>query len=178
MFPAGGCSGAVERSWSEDVALDDGRVIVIDRYVKFTQSNAFGGGAYSSTDLESSLSFRDELSSLPAWSVPLVPTVLYQDSSSGEWVIVATTGNCDTWFEGGSPVPPYWEYRLKNGKWSQSRLSTSSIGRSTNLFFDYEPSSPARRISVDIKSHWLSTHDFAKDYLKVGADIKVNCMQR
>jgi hypothetical protein len=150
-------------------------VIVIDRYVKFTQSNAFGGGAYSSTDLESRLSFRDELSSLPAWSAPLVPIVISQDKSGMEWVIVATTSNCDTWYEHGKPLPPYWEYRLRDGKWRESTLSRSSIGRATNLFFDYEPRSPARKLSLDLKRHVIKSNDFAKKYLGVDSDVKTRC---
>jgi hypothetical protein len=175
LIPVGGCSGVAERSWTEDVALDDGRVIVIDRYVKLKQSNALGGGAYSSTDLESKLTFRDEMSALPAWSVPLVPIVLFHDQPAGEWVIVATTGNCDTWYEHGKPLPPYWEYRLRNGKWLESKLSKASIGRKSNLFFDYESKVPAKRLTQEIKHHVIATNDFAKDYLGVNADIKMNC---
>jgi hypothetical protein len=178
LLPMSGCAGEFERRWTEEVELDDGKVIEVSRYVKFTESNSISGDAYSSTGLESTLNFKGEFSELPTWSVPLVPILLYRDMTKSEWVIVATTSNCDTWYDHGSPVPPYWEYRLKNGKWSESKLSMSSIGRATNLFFDFEPSLPARRMSVDIKNRWLSAHDFAKDYLKIEADIKVNCMQR
>ena len=169
------CSGVVQRNWSEEVALDDGRIIAIDRYVRFSTSNSLAGDAYRSTDLESELEFRKELSSLPPWSFPLVPIVLYQDQSSAEWVIVTTTGNCDTLYKYGYPLPPYWEFRLRGDKWVMNPLSAASMGRKTNLFFDYEPLLPVRKITPVIKEHQIEIHNYSKDYLSVDPNAGTNC---
>jgi hypothetical protein len=179
LLPLSGCAGEVERRWSEEVELDGGKSIVIDRYVKFSQSNSLAGDAYSSTDFESKLVFKDELTALPSWDIALVPIVLDQDPETHEWVIVATTSNCDTWYEKGGPVPPYWEYRLSGDRWiPQKKLSEASIGRKTNRFFNYEPDLPARRLSRQLKAEILRKNDFAKKYLSVVGDMKRTCMKR
>ena len=171
-----GCDGVKRRHWSEEVTLDDGHRIVIERFVKFQTSNALGGGAYGSTDLESTLRFRGELSELPAWDVPLVPLVLFKEHATNEWVVVATTGNCDTWYERGEPVPPYWEYRLRGGTWLLSVLSKDSVGRKSNLFFDYEPSDPRTVVTEKIKHRAIATNEFSPGYLSIRAEEKTNCM--
>jgi hypothetical protein len=169
------CSGVVERDWSEEVALDDGRIVAIDRYVKFSTSNSLAGDAFSSKDLESELSFRGQLSSLTSWNFSFVPLVLYQDRPSGEWVIVASTSNCDTLRENGNPQLPYWEFRLKGNKWSRAELSPTSMGRKTNLFFDYEPSLPVRKITPVIKEYQISIHHYGTDYLSIDPKADSNC---
>jgi hypothetical protein len=169
-----GCSGIADRGWSEEVDLDDGQLLVIDRYVKFQSSHSIAGDAHSSTDLESTLAFPKSLG-LATWSAPLVPILLYRDPAANEWVIVATTSNCDTWYLEGKPEPPYWEFRHQSGKWLRSRVSGASIGRKTNLFFDFRPSLPARKISRELKAYVLGSKDYAKKYLSVDATVTTNC---
>lgn len=178
LLPVSGCTGEVERRWTEDVELDGGKVIEVDRHVKFTESNSISGDAYSSTNLESALTFKGELSELPAWSVPLVPILLYRDMTKSEWVIVAVTSSCDVWADRGSPVPPYWEFRLISGRWAESPLSQASIGRRTNLFFDYEPDLPTHKISVAIKKQVVQRNDFGNKYLSIVGDMKRPCTPR
>jgi len=175
VAPTSGCTGYVERKWSEEVVLDDGSIIVVDRYVKFQESNSPAGDAYNSTNIKGTLAFTGKQAELPKWDVPLTPIVLYRDVQPEEWVIVATTSNCDTWYERGRPEPPYWEFRLRNGKWTTSQLSDTSIGRKTNLFFGYEPNLPAKRIGVELKTQILANNDFAAKYRSVVADLKSRC---
>ncbi|HEV7605967.1 MAG TPA: hypothetical protein VGO61_01415 [Steroidobacteraceae bacterium] len=170
-----GCDGTVERAWSEEVQLDDGSVLVVDRYVKFKESNSLAGDAYSSTSIKSTLAFTGEQSGFPEWDVPLTPIVLYRDAVRNEWVVVSTTSNCDTWYARDKPIPPYWEFRLRNGKWSASQLSHESIGRKANLFFRYESALPAKKIGVDLKTKILASSDFAAKYRSVVADLKSRC---
>jgi hypothetical protein len=172
LVPLDGCAGTTDRRWSEEVLLSDGSVIVVDRFVKFQSSNSLAGDAYSSTDLKSTLTFTKKLSSTAAWDAPLVPIVLYRDETTKELVIVATTGNCDTWYQLGSPVPPYWEYRLQGNKWIKMKTVESSFGRKANLFFNYESALPAQMITSDIKDHVIASHDFAKDFLSVDQGAK------
>lgn len=178
LLPIAGCSGNVERKWSEEVELDDGKVIVIDRFAMFKESNSLAGDAYNATDLTSRLGFQGELEALPVWSDVLVPILLYHDVGSQQWVIVATTSNCDTWYQNGGPVPPYWEYRISDGKWLKTSLSETSIGRKTNLFFSYVPDLPARKLSREMKNDVLKQNDFEKKYLSIVGDLKRDCMKR
>lgn len=178
LLPASGCTGEVERRWTEEVEVDDGKDIEVDRYVRFTESNSISGDAYSSTNLASTLRFKGELSELPTWSVPLVPVLLYRDMKTSEWVIVAVTSSCEVWADRGSPVPPYWEFRLINGKWNEHPLSQASIGRKTNLFFDYEPDLPTHKISVAVKKQVIRRNDFGKKYLSIVGDMTRPCTPR
>jgi hypothetical protein len=144
LMLAGGCdflTGHRERAWSEDVDID-GRTAVIDRRVRFKVSDSLAGDAYNKTETSSTLSFRDDLSELPDWNVPLIPLLLYRDSATREWVIVATTSDCHVWSQRGSPDRPYWEYRLKGATWAEVPLSETSVGRKTNLYFKYDKEVP------------------------------------
>jgi hypothetical protein len=139
------------RSWSEEVALDDGTVITIDRHVEQLMSSAIGGSAFSATETTSTLAFRGDLAALPQWNVPLMPLVLYRDSESAEWVIVATSTTCEVWYRRGMPEGHYWEFRLRGTEWIEVPLSEMSFGRRTNLLFEYAEPLPAKHITLSTK---------------------------
>jgi hypothetical protein len=178
IVPSGGCADVVERRWSEVVDIGSGKTIVVDRSVHFRGSNSLSGDAYSSTNLSSKLVFTNDLSNLPPWEGPLVALVLYFDESAGEWVVVAATYSCDTWAELGSPAPPYWEYRLKGGKWTLTPLSENSLGRESNLFFHFEPPLPSNYLSLELKAQVLQKNHFAREYRGIWRDSKSNCTRR
>jgi hypothetical protein len=170
-----GCSSGDEEHWSEEVQLDDGSRIVIERDVKFATSNSMSGDAFSSTDLGSKLIFPKDLGAIPAWEGVLVPIVLYHDENSKEWVIVATTSNCSTWYEQGKPKPPYWEFRLKQNSWESVQLSKVSLDRKTNLFFNYEAGLPARKLTSETKDQILASKAFSDRWRSVSASVKTKC---
>lgn len=122
------------RAWTEDVSIDD-RAIVIERTAVLRETNALGGSAYNAVETSATLRFADQPAAPPTWDYPLIPLLLYRDTS-GEWVIVATTTSCDTWRSRGKPPSLYWEFRSSGGPWTEVPLSPASIGRRTNLLFD------------------------------------------
>ena len=134
-----GCSSSnrEERSWTEDVQLEDGSIVGIERYVAFDATNAMGGGAYNAVEVKATLKFTGELASLPEWDYPRAALVLYRSNETGNWVIVATSSSHEIWTASGRPSPPYWQYALVNGVWSEVALSQESIGKKTNLFYSY-----------------------------------------
>lgn len=170
--------GKGSRTWSEEVELGDGSLIVVLRDVKFTSSNSWAGDAYSATTIRSTLSFRDDLASLPIWNFPLEPLLLYRDEVAKEWVIVVTTNSCDTWADWGSPSSPYWEFRLRHGKWLRTELSRASIGRKTNLFFNYEPGVPAGNLTRELKAQSIRGIAFAKEYRSIDASMTSTARRR
>jgi hypothetical protein len=169
--------GARTANWTEDVALEDGTTLVIKRTVTFTESGALGGGAYNSTELASTMTFTGSLASLPMWSVPLEPMVLYRDrSKNGQWVIVATTTTCDIWNRRGEPKPPYWEFRLGALGWEEEPVSPTSFDRPANLFQDYT------RLDELYDSHYVhpgetraSIEQAGEQYRNVSAQAHSNC---
>jgi hypothetical protein len=133
-----GFGGPTQKKWTEDVLLDDGSTIVIKRTATFMESSAWSGGSYSAVESGATLAFTGTLETLSAWTVPLIPMVLYKDPAArGQWVIVATTTSCEVWNARGGPVPPYWEYRLTDNDWKEVSLSESSLDRPANLFTGY-----------------------------------------
>jgi len=140
------------RTWSEEVALDDGSVITIDRHVEQLMSSAIGGSAFSATETTSTLAFRGGLAELPRWNVPLMPLVLYRDSESAEWVIVATSTTCEVWYRRGMPESHYWEFRLRGTEWIEVPVAETSFGRRTNLLFEYAQPLPAKHITLSAKA--------------------------
>lgn len=178
LLIAVGCepnTGDIVRVWSEDVALDDGRVIRIDRRVAFTGSNALGGGAYSATETDATLSFRGNLAQLPDWRAALMPLVLYRSESPSTWVVVAKTPRCEVWVKRGKPMPPYWEFRLAGEVWVEVPLSDESIGRKTNLVFMYNSPLPANHISLETKAQLQSDDRISESYLSIASDLPTYC---
>lgn len=176
LLTAIGCApGKVTREWSEEVALDDGRLVTIDRRVQFQESNSLAGDAYNATETSSTISFRDELSILAKWDAPLVPILLYQDKSADEWVIVATTSSCEVWSARGSPRPPYWEFRQKPKGWQPHSLSPSSFERKSNLFFAYDSGLPAKHITSSLTNQSRDDVRVYSDYKVISANAKSNC---
>lgn len=145
-----------DRTWSEDVALDDGSVITIDRHVEQLMSSSIGGSGFSATETTSTLAFRGDLAALPQWDVPLMPLVLYRESESSEWVIVATSTTCEVWYRRGMPEGHYWEFRLRGTEWIEVPLSETSFGRKTNLLFEYTEPLPAKHITLETKAQLQS----------------------
>jgi hypothetical protein len=165
----------VERSWTEDVLLDDGTTILIKRYVKFNESDAWTGGAYNAVEWKSRIQFTGALADLPAWDQPFMALVLYKDGTTNEWVVVATTTSCERWSSRGRPSSPYWEYRLKDGQWTAVPLTVASNGHHTNLFINYHPTLNIAHITVTDKNTSLSDPMIYKPYLSIDANVVSNC---
>jgi hypothetical protein len=123
-------------TWTEDVTFD-ARSVRVRRVVTVKESNSWSGDAYNAVETLSRIEFMDELASLPQWNVPLRPVAMYQDATTDEWVVVASTTSCQVWHAAGKPKPPYWEYRLRERGWQQVPLSQASLGRAANLAQDY-----------------------------------------
>jgi hypothetical protein len=178
LVVAAGCeqlTGHAVRDWSEDVALDDGRTVLIERHVEFDSSNSLAGDAYSSRETKSRITFQGELASLPPWDVPLIPQVLYQDAATSEWVVVATTTNCDTWRARHEPQPMYWEFRLRGSAWVESPVSESSFGRSTNLFTGYEPRLSTSHVTIATTKRYIAHPALYQSLKSIRADGRANC---
>jgi hypothetical protein len=147
-----GCSEKLTtKRWMEDVKLDDGTIIQVQREVTFNESNALGGGAYNSVEQASTIHFTGNLENFPPWSVPLLAHTLYKDTSTQEWVVVAITSSCDVWHARGAPNPPYWEYRLGSHGWRQVPLSAASVGHRSNLLRRYQKDLPTGTITLSQK---------------------------
>lgn len=161
-----GCSSSnrEERSWTEEVQLEDGSTVGIERHVVFDATNAMGGGAYNAVEVESTLRFRGELVALPEWNVPLIPLLLYKSVSGDKWTIVAKSSSCEVWASRGKPIPPYWQFELDESGWREVPLTCDSVGRSTNLHHAYHAADGLPHVSLARKARITGDPLIAQSY--------------
>jgi hypothetical protein len=166
------CSSADqgERSWTEDVLLDDGTTVQIERHVAFDETNAAGGGVYNAVERKAALQFTGELAGLPAWDYPRMALVLYRSKETRNWIIVAASTSCEVWLSDGAPRPPYWEYELVDGSWRKVSLRQESIGRSPNLFYRYANLEFGPHVSGHTKQQLQSDPRIADIYRSISSN--------
>lgn len=165
-----GCDNVETRAWTEDVLLEDGTQVQVERSVRFTEHNSLSGDAYGTLDEQATLTIHLHDRLLPAWDVPLVPLLLFKEHVD-EWVIVARSADCETWYQRGRPKPPYWEFRLRHGEWIEVPLSLRSLGRRANLFSEYRGPTQSH-VSLQDKESILSDPTIARSYTSIDADAK------
>ncbi|HMN45977.1 MAG TPA: hypothetical protein PKE27_15475 [Povalibacter sp.] len=165
------------REWTEDVLLSPDRVIQVRRTVVFDESNSLAGDAYNAVEREATLSFTGDLAHLPVWKQPLMALVLYQDPSTREWIVVATTTSCDVWRSRGKPEPPYWEFRLADGGWQEMPLSDSSIGHPVNLLHRYQRRSEKNHVTISDRGRLEASSNIGREYREIVREQKVHCMR-
>lgn len=143
-----GCGdGSTTKRWREDVKLDDGTIVNVERSMTYSESRALGGDAYNLIEKAAELRVPDA----PAWQGDLRPLVLYRDSATGQWVLVTITSDCRTWMKNGMPNPPYWEYRTFADGWRATPLSAASVGRERNLLSEYQQKLPSIHVTIEAK---------------------------
>ena len=174
---AAGCeflTGEAVREWSEEVAVER-RVVTVERRVEFAKNRSLAGDYYADTTRRSTLVIRDGSVALPAWTDVLLPLVLYQDTGTIEWVLVASTTDCQTYRQRGRPKPTYWEFRLRGPTWVEAPLSSTSLERKTNLLYLYDDPLPTRHFTVASKARFQSSARTDERYLSIKPDSSFNC---
>jgi hypothetical protein len=128
-----------EFRYDETVQLAAGDTVRIRRHVKFLQPGIGGGmkELRAKAFKFSTLQILPESPEVPVWSAPLVPIVLDRDPENGEWVLIASTDNCDVAWDNGNPVPMYWGFRLRAGEWFRAPIPEVFFNRTANLFADF-----------------------------------------
>jgi len=167
-------TGEAVREWSEEVAVER-RVVTVERRVEFAKNRSLAGDYYADTTRRSTLVIRDGSVALPAWTDVLLPLVLYQDTGTIEWVLVASTTDCQTYRQRGRPKPTYWEFRLRGPTWVEAPLSSTSLERKTNLLYLYDDPLPTRHFTVASKTRFQSSARTDERYLSIKPDSSFNC---
>lgn len=121
-------------TWHEEVQLQTGEVIVIQRTAKFS-GNPMPGGGGESSNKEMTIEFKSpgQPDNPARWRGLHVPMILDRDPDTHEWVIVAASYQCESWIDRGSPPSPYVTYRYREGKWMEHTLDSKWIGRDANV---------------------------------------------
>ena len=113
-----GCSGKQTYRWQEEVLLQDGRVIVIDRSVRTGEVPVEIGQAPGESDY--TLTFRTSNGSRVTWDGGrdrFVPIIL--DFVDGMPYVVALGATGLVYVAEGCPAPPYFFFRWTAGEWKR-----------------------------------------------------------
>lgn len=125
--------GDVSLAWSEQIVLQDGPTLVVQRGVI---GNSFGRSRTRPEDwlpTSFSLDISKALSEAPIWRSSLRPLLLDTVTPSGNPVVVAEPKTCGEWYQLGKPNPPFVAYELRHGTWTQIEVPSQFLGRSPNL---------------------------------------------
>ncbi len=159
--------GRSDLSWTEEVQLQSGEVIVVHRTAKTKAFGELGGsGGWENQGMALEILTPKKSDNPPIWSYPFVPLVFDQDPETKEWFVVATFYSCTSWYELGRPKLPYTEYRLKRGAWVQQTLSAALIGRKGNMLTDIRSSGEPNH-TLASKAERMADGRIAPKYRKV-----------
>jgi hypothetical protein len=83
----------------------------------------------------------------------MLPIYLDKDSSTDEWVIIASSDSCDFWLRNARPRPPYWAFRLRDGEWLRDAIPKEFVGRKANLFVGVQITDESEKLSRELRAN-------------------------
>ncbi|MBX5460808.1 MAG: hypothetical protein IRZ28_06915 [Steroidobacteraceae bacterium] len=122
-------------SWREEVELSGGRVITVERTVTWQDVTPWGQSkSYLTRSLTIEILTESGRAAAPIWRAERERVLLLDwDSSNREYILVTYPANCSRYREAGRPQPPYIQYRLRNGEWTQVPFEAELVGRRANM---------------------------------------------
>ena len=146
-----GC-GKVDTSWTEDVALQDGTLLVLKRGAQGKKLGEIGGsGGWENTQMTLEIESPKVATNPPIWSERWVPMLLDYDAQAKEWFVVATFYTCTDWYDLGRPKLPYIAYNTNGGRWEQVPLSPDLFGRKANLLTGPRSGGEPKHVTIEEK---------------------------
>lgn len=147
-----GC-GKVDIKWTEELVLEDGRTLLLNRSAQGKTIGELGGsGGWEATQMTLEVETPKSPLNPPTWSQRWVPMLFDYDAKTKEWFVVATFYTCTDWYDLGRPKLPYIEYRARNGRWVEVPLSDSLFGRKSNLLTGMRADGKPKHVTVDFKN--------------------------
>lgn len=169
----------IDNHWVEQVRLDDGTVISIDREASYTYlPKVLLAESSGLTNIKLSINIPTTIfaSAPPTWEFNAIPLLLDYDKQKNTWFIVATGMYCNSWESAGYPPYRQWQYELKDNKWIVVPLDQKLLGRTTNIYLDfmgYDNELP-KLVTLDYKDQYFKTIPSysSRKYIKLE---KTNC---
>lgn len=126
--------GQSSLSWTEEIKLQSGEVIVVQRTAKTKDFGEVGGpGGWENEGMTLEILKPKKPDNPVKWDFPFVPLIYDYDAQNKEWFVVATFYSCKSWYALGKPSLPYTEFRLKGDHWVMQPLTPALIGREGNV---------------------------------------------
>lgn len=147
------CAPDEHASWREEVELSDGRVITVERTVTWDDVTPWGQSkSYLTRSVTIEILTESGTSAAPTWRAESERALLLDwDSSNREYILVTYPLNCSRYREAGRPQPPYIQYRLRNGEWTQVPFETELVGRRANVLVYPRPSHERGLLTISQK---------------------------
>jgi hypothetical protein len=169
----GGVGGLGAPEWKEEVALHDGRILLVNRSVQLVS-----GESFHSMEGARRLTFADPTTGQPViWESPgqtglrLRPMLL--DIEGGRLFLVTMAQSGPDYETFGCPTPPYIVFRHEGGTWV--RVPVADLPRSLTKM-NLLPNSPREGdrspgstvVGADAAARFYRTHFFGDDYALYG----------
>lgn len=152
LFLLSAC-GKVDIAWTEDVALQDGTVLLVKRTAQGKKIGEIGGtGGWEVTQMTLEVMAPATPTRPPIWADRWVPMLLDRDAHTGEWFLIATFYTCTDWYDLGRPKLPYVAYETRNGHWEKVRLRSEWFGRKNNLLTGPSSGGEPKHLTVEEKA--------------------------
>jgi hypothetical protein len=144
------CARPEVTSWQEDVQLSDGRTIRVAREVVWRTTHPMGESKIYMTAATTMRPSADRpVTALPEWKGNGEMLLLLDvDEQTKSFLLVTYPATCPRFNAGGRPDPPYFEYRVRAGKWEPVPFSPALAGRSSNMYVS--PDWAGERALVDV----------------------------
>ena len=167
-------------AWREQVLLQEGQQVLVERTARFRENWVAGGGGGS---FNKGMTLRVIHGPMPmpqsTWDERFVPIVLERDLGNGEWVVIATFFHCDSWYELGRPSLPYVEFRHREGGWTRQALNPQWIGHPANVLAvdpsEKQAMSGRETLTVERKRTIVETSTMAPEYRRVVDHWSTGC---
>jgi hypothetical protein len=144
--------GRVDVEWKEEVRLNDGRVVIVNRTAQGKALGEIGGpGGWRATRMTVEIDQPRLPSNPPTWSERWVPMLFDYDADTREWFVVATFYTCRDSHDLGRPKLPYLQYRTRDGRWEQVPLDRRLFGRKANLLTGVNARGEPPLVTIDEK---------------------------
>lgn len=168
-----GC-GKVDISWTEDVALLDGTLLVVKRGAQGKKLGEIGGsGGWETTRMTLEIESPKAPTNPPIWSERWVPMLLDYDAQTKQWFVVATFYTCTDWYDLGRPKLPYIVYRTNGARWEQVPLSLELYGRKANLLTGPRSGGEPKRVTIEEKN--LRDEHVSEEYKQIVSSWHTAC---
>jgi hypothetical protein len=102
------------------------------------------------------------------------PMVLDQ-TTQGQWYVLATSQTCDDWAQLGYPKLPYIQYNWVNGQWQQTPLNPEFIGQKANLLVAIHKSGEPKHHTQQSKEERLTQHTVLPRYRQIEGRWETSC---
>jgi hypothetical protein len=171
-----GFGGEKRLRYSEEVQLEKGQIIKIDRVIKASPLGEIGGPGGWEAKYNSVRVVDGAQDPPPIWESAdgLVPMLLDRDSQSDQWFLVATFYTCEPWYRLGRPKLPYAEFRATDGGWQKVPLAPGLVGRASNVLTGI-PAKNDDLVTLPEKRALNNNNKIGRSFLKIVDQWRTGC---